>query len=53
MKRRRSNNSSGYKDELALAAIKGEQTLVELADQFDLHPNQIQQWKRTLWGSKY
>ena len=33
---------------MALAAIRGEQTLAELAQQFDLHPNQIKQWKEHL-----
>ncbi len=33
---------------MALAAIKGEKTLAELAQQFDVHPNQITQWKAQL-----
>ncbi|HDR8938249.1 transposase [Burkholderia vietnamiensis] len=33
---------------MALAAVKGEQTLAELAQQFDVHPNQITEWKRQL-----
>ena len=33
---------------MALAAIKGEKTLAELAEQFDIHPNQITQWKSQL-----
>jgi transposase-like protein len=33
---------------VALAAIKGEETLAQLATRFDLHPNQIVQWKNQL-----
>ena len=33
---------------MALAAIKGEKTLAELAQQFDVHPNQITTWKSQL-----
>ena len=31
---------------MALAAIRGDKTLVELAEQFDVHPNQISDWKQ-------
>jgi transposase len=33
---------------VALAALKGEKTLLELAQQFDVHANQITQWKSQL-----
>ena len=33
---------------MALAAIKGEKTLAELAQQYDVHPNQITAWKAQL-----
>jgi len=33
---------------VALAAVKGERALAELAQQFDVHPNQITEWKRQL-----
>lgn len=33
---------------MALAAIKGEKTLAELAEQFDIHPNQVSQWRAQL-----
>jgi hypothetical protein len=39
---------SGIRGESGLAAIKGEKTLSELAQQFDIHPNQITTWKSQL-----
>ena len=48
MIRKRRNHSSKFKQKVALEAIKGEKTLSELASQFSLHPNQIQQWKKQL-----
>ena len=47
-KRTRRNHTPAFKAKVALAAIKGEKTLVELAQQFDVHPNQITQWKGLL-----
>jgi len=44
-KRVRRNHSPAFKAKVALAALKGEKTLVELAQQFDVHVNQITQWK--------
>ena len=35
---------------MALAAIEGDRTLVQLAEQFDVHPNQITSWKAQLEG---
>ena len=48
MRRKRSNHLPGYKAKVALAAIKGDKTLIELAEYFDLHQNQIQDWKKQL-----
>lgn len=47
-RRKRRNHSSALKAQVALAALKGERTLAELAEQFDIHPNQIQEWKKRL-----
>lgn len=42
-RRPRRNHSPTFKSKVALAAIKGEQTLAELAKRFDIHANQIAQ----------
>ncbi|MGV2051595.1 IS3 family transposase [Agrobacterium sp. 22-209-1] len=47
-RRPRRNHSPAFKAKVALAAIRGEQTLVELSQQFDVHANQIKQWKDQL-----
>src|SRR3984893_9682702 len=49
-KRARRNHSPAFKAKVALAALKGEKTLAELAQQFDVLANQITQWKEQLWG---
>jgi transposase-like protein len=47
-KRPRRNHSPAFKAKVALAAIRGDKTLVELAQQFDVHSNQITAWKSQL-----
>lgn len=42
------NHSPAFKAKVALAAIRGERTLSELAGQFDVHPDQITQWRLQL-----
>jgi len=44
-KRPRRNHSAAFKAKVALAAVKGDKMLSELASQFDVHPGQITQWK--------
>ena len=47
-KRKRRNHSPVFKAKVALAAVRGERTLGDLAEQFEVHPNQIQDWKKKL-----
>ena len=43
------NHTPAFKAKVALAAIKGEKTLADLAQLFDVHPNQITAWKAQLF----
>ncbi|GAB6852735.1 hypothetical protein JCM10599A_65390 [Paraburkholderia kururiensis] len=47
-KRTRRTHSAAFKAKVALGAVKGERTPPELAQQFDVHPNQITEWTRQL-----
>ena len=44
----RRNHTAAFKDKVAIAALKGDETLAALAEKFDVHPNQITQWKTQL-----
>jgi transposase-like protein len=48
MRRKRRNHAPAFKAKVALAAVAGEGTLAELAERFDVHPNQVKQWKEQL-----
>ena len=49
MRRRpRRNHTPAFKAKVALASIRGEMTLAQLAEHFDVHPNQITTWKAQL-----
>ncbi len=47
-KRPRRNHGAAFKAKVALEAIKGDQTLVELSERFQVHSNQIAEWKKVL-----
>lgn len=47
-RRPRRNHSPVFKAKVALAAVRNDKTLAELAQQYDVHPNQITDWKTQL-----
>ena len=48
MRRKRRNHSTAFKAKVAVAALKGDRTQAELAEDFDIHPNQIMDWRKQL-----
>src|SRR5258708_8478087 len=50
-RRPRRNHSPAFKAKVALAAVKGGRTIAQLAEHFDVHPNQITAWKAQLEGA--
>jgi len=50
-RRARRNHTPAFKAKVALAAIKGDRTLGQIAEQFDVHPNQVTSWKAQLESS--
>jgi transposase-like protein len=50
-RRPRRNHTPAFKAKVALAAVKGDRTIVQLAEHFDVHPNQITAWKSQLEAS--
>ena len=49
-RRPRRNHIPAFKAKVALAAVKGDRTLAQLAEHFDVHPNQVTAWKAQLEG---
>jgi transposase-like protein len=50
-RRPRRNHSPAFKAKVAIAANKGERTIAQISEQFDVHPNQVTTWKAQLEGS--
>ena len=48
MKQSRQKHSAAFKAKVALAAIKGDRTVSDLADEYCVHPSQIHAWKKAL-----
>jgi len=48
MRRPRRNHTAAFKAKVALAAARGDKTMAELSEQFDVHSSQITQWKTEL-----
>jgi len=51
MKSKRRNHTAQYKAKVAFAALKGDQTLAELASKYEVHATQITKWKKQLLES--
>ena len=48
MIQQRKQHSPSFKAKVSLEALKGDKTVTELASRFQVHPSQIQTWKRAL-----
>jgi transposase len=48
MKRQRRQFSGDLKAKIAVEAIKGQRTIQEIASHYEIHPNQVTQWKKQL-----
>jgi len=48
VKRNRRTHSPAFKAKVAMEALKGEETVAQLASRFDVHPNLVTTWKKAL-----
>jgi len=47
-RRPRRNHSPAFKAKVALAAVRGDKTIAEVAEQYEVHPNQVTEWRKQL-----
>ena len=60
MRRPRRNHTAAFKARVAIAALRGDKTMIELSEKFDVHVNQITQWhchlhdgRRSCWMARW
>jgi transposase len=51
--RKRKNHNAEFKAKVAIEALKGQKTVAEISQQYEIHPNQVNTWKREFLEKAY